>query len=140
MRQREMAMQACIRREQEEYTMKKPYALALFGLLFCNSLSLFAVYISTDTITQQTFLHTRPILLKVQAGDSYGAACAADVDRQLAGKRLTKAESNGNASITAFRSTQEQPTMETFYNGSAEVGMRGRGGLRRRHGHVYDHH
>jgi hypothetical protein len=34
--------------KEEEYIMKKTCALALFGMLFCKSLSLFAASISTD--------------------------------------------------------------------------------------------
>jgi hypothetical protein len=103
----------------EEYAMKKPYAFALFGLLLCNSLSLFAVSISTDYDHSANFSQYKTYSwLKVQAGDSLWAdRIQQDVDAQLAAKGWTKVLSNGNASITAFRSTQEQPTLETFYDG-----------------------
>jgi hypothetical protein len=59
-----------MRREQEEYTMKKTYALALFGLLFCNRLSLFAVSTSTDYDHSSSFSQYKTFSwLKVQAGE-----------------------------------------------------------------------
>jgi hypothetical protein len=122
-----------MRRKQKEYTMKKTYALALFGLFFYNSLSLFAVSISTDYDHSANFSQYKTYSwLKLQAGDSLWAErIQQDVDAQLAAKGWTKVESNGSASITAFRSTQEQPTMETFYDGlGGGWGWRGRGGMR----------
>ena len=112
--------------------MKKTLALALFGLLLCNSLSLFAASISTDYDHSANFSQYKTYSwLKVQAGDSLWAErIQQDVDTQLAAKGWTKVESNGNASVTAFRSTKEQPTMETFYDGlGGGWGWRGRGGF-----------
>jgi len=112
--------------------MKKTYALALFGLLFCNRLSLFAVITSTDYDHSSNFSQYKTFSwLKVQAGDSLWAdRIQQDVDAQLTAKGWTEVESNGNASITAFRSTQEQPTLETFYDGfGGGWGWRGRGGF-----------
>src|ERR1700677_1749933 len=121
-----------MRREQEKYTMKKTYALALFGLLFCNSLSLLAVSTSTDYDHSANFSQYKTYSwLKVQAGDSLWAdRIQQDVDAQLTAKGWTRVKSNGNASITAFRSTKEQPTMDTFYDGlGGGWGWRGRGGF-----------
>jgi hypothetical protein len=112
--------------------MKKTYALALFGLLLCNSLSLFAASISTDYDHSANFSQYKTYSwLKVQAGDSLWAdRIQQDVDAQLAAKGWKKVDSNGNASITAFRSTQEQPTLQTFYDGfGGGWGWRGRGGF-----------
>jgi Domain of unknown function (DUF4136) len=112
--------------------MKKTFALALFGLLLCNGLSLFAASISTDYDHSANFSQYKTYSwLKVQAGDSLWAErIQQDVDAQLAAKGWTKVDSNGNASITAFRSTQEQPTLETFYDGfGGGWGWRGRGGF-----------
>ena len=99
--------------------MKKTYALALFGLLLCNSLGLYAVSISTDYDHSANFAQYKTYSwLKVQAGDSlWEQRLQQDVDAQLAAKGWTKVAANGNASITAFRATKEQPTEETFYNG-----------------------
>jgi hypothetical protein len=112
--------------------MKKTYALVLFGLLFYSSLSLFALSISTDYDHSANFSQYKTYSwLKVQAGDSlWSQRIQQDVDAQLAAKGWTKVESNGGASITAFRTTQEQPTMETFYDGlGGGWGWRGRGGM-----------
>jgi hypothetical protein len=112
--------------------MKKPYALALVGLLLCSGLNLFAASISTDYDHSANFSQYKTYSwLKVQAGDSLWAdRIQQDVDAQLAAKGWTKVDSNGNASITAFRSTQEQPTLQTFYDGfGGGWGWRGRGGF-----------
>jgi hypothetical protein len=121
-----------MRQKQEEYTMKKPYALALFGLLLCSSLSLFAVSISTDYDHSANFSQYKTYSwLKVQAGDSlWSDRLQQDIDAQLAAKGWTKVASNGSASITAFRATKEQPTLQTFYDGfGGGWGWRGRGGM-----------
>src|ERR1700730_9080451 len=78
----------CTWRVREEYTMKNPYALALFGLLLCNSLSLFAVNISTDYDHSANFSQYKTYSwLKVQAGDSlWTQRVQQDVDAQLAQK------------------------------------------------------
>ena len=118
--------------KQEEYTMKKPYAFALFGLLLCSSLSLFAVSISTDYDHSANFSQYKTYSwLKVQAGDSlWSNRLQQDIDSQLAAKGWTKVASNGSASITAFRATKEQPTLQTFYDGfGGGWGWRGRGGM-----------
>src|ERR1700689_2546192 len=112
--------------------MKKAYSLVLFWLLLCSSLRIFAANIATDYDHSANFSQYKTYSwLKVQAGDSLWAdRIQQDVDAQLAAKGWTKVESNGNASITAFRSTQEQPTLETFYDGfGGGWGWRGRGGF-----------
>ena len=39
------------------------------------------------------------------------------VDAQLASKGWTKSASGGNAMVSAFRSTQNEQTLQTFYDG-----------------------
>src|ERR1700731_3020787 len=97
--------------------MKKTFAL--FGLLFCSSLSLLAVSISTDYDHSANFSQYKTYSwLKVQAADSLWAdRIQQDVDKQLAAKGWTKVESNGNATVTAFQSTHDQQTLQTFYDG-----------------------
>src|SRR3984957_2860313 len=110
--------------------MKKTFAL--FGLLFCSSLSLLAVSISTDYDHSANFSQYKTYSwLKVQAGDSLRAdRIQQDVDTQLAAKGWTEVESNGNPGITAFRPPKEHPTMETFYHGlGGGGGWVGRGGF-----------
>jgi hypothetical protein len=56
--------------------------------------------------------------LKVQSGDSlWDDRIKQDVDSQLAAKGWTEVDSNGDASVSALRSTHDQNTLETFYNG-----------------------
>jgi len=56
--------------------------------------------------------------MKVQAGDSlWEDRIVRAVDAQLAAKGWTKVDSGGDAYITAFGSTKDQRTLETFYNG-----------------------
>lgn len=112
--------------------MKKTSSLVLFGLLLCTSLRVSASNIKTDYDHSADFSHYRTYSwIKVQAGNSLWAdRIEQDVDAQLAAKGWTRVESNGNASIAAFRSTQEQPTLETFYDGlGGGWGWRGRGGF-----------
>jgi hypothetical protein len=55
--------------------------------------------------------------LTVESGDPlWNDRIRQDVDSQLSAKGWTKVESNGDASISAFRSTQNQKTLDTFYN------------------------
>lgn len=56
--------------------------------------------------------------LIVQAGDSlWNDRLKQDVDAQLASKGWTKTESGGDAMVSAFRSTQNEQTLQTFYDG-----------------------
>lgn len=56
--------------------------------------------------------------IKVQSGDSlWDDRIKQDVDSQLAAKGWTKVDANGDASVSAFRSTHDQKTLDTFYNG-----------------------
>jgi hypothetical protein len=66
--------------------------------------------------------------IKVQAGDSlWGSRIQQDVDSQLAAKGWTRVDSNGDAAVSAFCRTQDQQSLETFYNGFGG-GWRWRGG------------
>jgi hypothetical protein len=68
--------------------------------------------------------------LKVQSGNSlWDDRIKQDVDSQLVAKGWTKVDSNGDASVSAFRSTSSQKTLDTFYNGfGGGWGWRGFGG------------
>jgi len=120
-----------MQRGREDFTMKKLY-VALLGLLLCTSLQVSASNVKTDYDHSANFSQYRTYSwIKVQAGDSLWAdRIEQDVDAQLAAKGWTRVESGGDASIAAFRSTQEQPTLETFYDGlGGGWGWRGRGGF-----------
>src|ERR1700757_5110386 len=109
--------------------MKKVFPLVLSGLLLCSSLSAFAANIVTDYDHSADFCQYKTYSwLKVQAGDSLWAdRIQQDVDAQLAAKGWTKVQSNGDATVTAFQSTQDQQTLQTFYDGFGG-GWRWRGG------------
>jgi hypothetical protein len=66
--------------------------------------------------------------LKVKAGDSLrGDRIQQDVDAQLAAKGWTKVQSNGDATVAALQSAQDQQNLQTFYDGFGG-GWRWRGG------------
>jgi hypothetical protein len=55
--------------------------------------------------------------LQVKAGDPLWVdRIKGAVDRQLASKGWTPAPSGGDAAISAFGATKEQPTLQTFYD------------------------
>ena len=68
--------------------------------------------------------------MKVQAGNSlWDNRLKQDVDAQLASKGWTKVDSGGDAVVSAFRSTQDQQTLETLYDGVGGYRFRGFGGF-----------
>jgi hypothetical protein len=103
----------------EDYVMKKTYFIFLFGLLLFSSLRVFGAQLSTDYDHSTNFSQYKTYSwLKVQAGDSlWEDRIKQDVDAQLSAKGWTKVDSNGSATISAFQSTHDQQTLETFYNG-----------------------
>jgi hypothetical protein len=98
--------------------MKKTYSLIAL-LLSCASVPSFAAQVKTDYDHSANFSQYKTYSwIKVQAGDSLWAdRIQQDVDAQLAAKGWTKVAANGNASISAFESTHDQTTLETFYDG-----------------------
>jgi hypothetical protein len=103
--------------------MKKAYCLLVL-LLLLGSMRAFAADINTDYNHTTNFSQYKTYSwIKVQAGDSLWAdRIQQDVDAQLAAKGWTKVAANGNASVSALETTQSQNTLETFYDGSEEVG------------------
>jgi hypothetical protein len=108
--------------------MKNTYSLLLPGLLLFGSLRVFGAQISTDYDHSTNFSQYKTYSwLKVKAGDSLlEDRIEQDVDIELAAKGWTRVDSNGDASVSAFQSTQDQRTLETFYN-SFGGGWRWRG-------------
>jgi hypothetical protein len=99
--------------------MKKAHRFALFGsLLFC-SFQVFGAQIATDYDHSTNFSQYKTYSwLRVQAGDSlWEDRLQRDIDAQLAAKGWTRVDANGSATIAAFQSTQNQQTLETFYDG-----------------------
>jgi hypothetical protein len=104
--------------------------------LFCLFLSSggvrsFAAQVTTDYDHSANFSQYKTYSwIKVQAGDSLWAdRIQQDVDAQLAKNGWTKVATNGNASISAFESTQDQTSLETFYDGFGGGRWRGFGGM-----------
>jgi hypothetical protein len=108
--------------------MKKTYSLLVL-LLLLGSMRAFAVDINTDYDHATNFSQYKTYSwIKVQAGDSLWAdRIQQDVDAQLAAKGWTKVAANGNASVSALETTQNQNNLETFYDGFGG-GWRWRGG------------
>jgi hypothetical protein len=99
--------------------MRQKLFLFLLGIaLFSGAVSLNA-QVKTDYDHSANFSSYKTYSwMKVQAGNSlWNERIQRDVDAQLAAKGWTKVESNGDASVSAFRSTQNQTTLETFYDG-----------------------
>jgi hypothetical protein len=98
--------------------MKTIYFLFILLLPYGSATS-FAAQLTTDYDHSVNFTQYKTYSwIKVQAGDSLWAdRIQQDVDKQLAAKGWTKVAANGNASISAFQSTQNQTTLETFYDG-----------------------
>lgn len=99
--------------------MRQKLSLFLLGIaLFSGAVSLNA-QVKTDYDHSANFSSYKTYSwLKVQSGNSlWDSRLQQDVDSQLAAKGWTKVESNGDASVSVFRSTQNQTTLDTFYDG-----------------------
>jgi hypothetical protein len=99
--------------------MRQKLLLFSFGMaLFGGAASLHA-QVKTDYDHSANFSSYKTYSwLKVQSGDSlWDDRIKQDVDSQLSAKGWTKVDSNGTASVSAFRSTHDQKTLETFYDG-----------------------
>jgi hypothetical protein len=98
--------------------MNSPRLFAVIGLLMVG-VSCFATEISVDYSHSTNFNRYKTYSwLRVQAGDSlWEGRIKHDIEGQLQLKGWARVESNGNAVISAFQSTQNQKTLETFYDG-----------------------
>lgn len=112
--------------------MKHKLFIFLLGLsLFGGAVSLNA-QVKTDYDHSANFASYKTYSwISVQSGNSlWDNRIKQDVDAQLAAKGWTKVDSGGDAAVSAFRSTQNQQTLETFYDGlGGGWGFRGRGGF-----------
>jgi len=109
----------CFITVRRKHNMRHKLFLFLFGIaLFCDTASLNA-QVKTDYDHSANFSSYKTYSwLKVQSGDSlWDDRIKQDVDSLLAAKGWTKVDSNGDASVSAFRSTQDQKTLNTFYDG-----------------------
>jgi len=80
---------------------------------------MFAADVKTDYDHSADFSRYRTYSwIKVEAGNSlWSDRITRDVDAQLAAKGLTKVASGGDLGVSAFGSTHNQQSLETFYNG-----------------------
>lgn len=80
---------------------------------------IFAAELKTDYDHSADFSRYRTYSwMKVDAGNSlWSDRITRDVDAQLAAKGLTKVASGGDLGVSAFGSTHNQQSLETFYNG-----------------------
>lgn len=106
--------------------------LALLGTIIGGAVLLSAVDVKTDYSHSVDFgqYHTYSWIKAPQASDSlWSNRIQRDVDAELAAKGWMEVPSGGQTGITAFGSTHNQQTLETFYDGlGGGWGWRGFGG------------
>jgi hypothetical protein len=110
--------------------MRQKLSLFLLGISLFSSVASLQAQVRTDYDHSANFSSYKTYSWsKVQSGDSlWDDRIKQDVNSQLAAKGWTKVDSNGDASVSAFRSTQNQQTLETFYDGFGGGRRRGFGG------------
>jgi uncharacterized protein DUF4136 len=99
--------------------MKQKLSILLLGISLVSGAATLNAQVKTDYDHSANFASYKTYSwIKVQTGDSlWDSRIQQDVDGQLAAKSWTKVDSNGDAAVSAFRSTQDQQTLETFYDG-----------------------
>ncbi|WP_263411429.1 DUF4136 domain-containing protein [Terriglobus tenax] len=102
------------------------------GALAVSTFAAHAAQISTDYDHAVNFSTYKTYSwAHVSAGDGlWEDRIRQDIDSQLAAKGWTKVSQGGDAVLTAFQSTKDQKTLDTFYNGfgGGGWGWRGFGG------------
>ena len=98
--------------------MKSRFVKAFLGVSLAG-IGILLAMVKTDYDHHVDFSRYRTYSwIKVQAGDTLWAdRIQADVDAQLSAKGWQKVPSGGDAQVSAFGSTREQPTLDTFYTG-----------------------
>ncbi len=95
----------------------KNWVTPLVALTSLTALTLFAVDVKTDYSHSADFSQYKTYSwLKVKADPLWQDRIIRAVDRELGGKGWTKVSAGGDAGVAAFESTQEMPTLTTFYN------------------------
>jgi hypothetical protein len=99
--------------------MKQKLSILLLGISLFGGAATLDAQVKTDYDHSANFASYKTYSwIKVQSGDSlWDSRLQQDVDAQLAAKGWTKVESNGDAAVSAFRSTRNQQSLETFYDG-----------------------
>jgi hypothetical protein len=107
-----------MRMQNGEGVMKRTRAILPAALFVLAVAGVAKVHVSTDYSHSTNFAqyHTYS-WLKVEAGDSlWDQRVRHDVDAQLAARGWHAAPSGGQASVAAFATTEERPTVQTFYS------------------------
>src|ERR1700709_2404339 len=99
--------------------MKQKLSILLLGISFIGGAATLNAQVKTDYDHSANFASYKTYSwIKVQAGDSlWNDRIQQDVDGQLAAKGWTKVDSNGDAAVSAFRSTQNRQTLGALYDG-----------------------
>jgi hypothetical protein len=99
--------------------MKQKLSILLLGISLFSGAATLNAQVKTDYDHSANFASYKTYSwIKVQSGDSlWDSRIKQDVDAQLAAKGWTKVDSNGDAAVSAFRSTSDQQTLQTFYDG-----------------------
>jgi hypothetical protein len=99
--------------------MKLTLSVLILGISLFSGAASLSAQVRTDYDHSANFATYKTYSwLKVQAGDSlWNDRLQQDVDAQLASKGWTKTESGGDAMVSAFRGTQNEQTLQTFYDG-----------------------
>jgi hypothetical protein len=110
--------------------MKSRFSLVLLTAVAGAVCIAFAAEISTDYDHSVDFSRFHSYSwIGVKAGNSlWQERIMSAVDGALAAKGWSKVESGGDSAVSAFGRTQEQDTMETFYDGFPGWGWRRWGG------------
>jgi hypothetical protein len=95
----------------------KKHVTSLLLLTFLGALFAFAARVTTDYnhSADLSQYHTYS-WIKVKADPLWIDRITQAVDRELASKGWTKVETGGDTGITAFQTTRERPTIQTFYD------------------------
>jgi hypothetical protein len=99
--------------------MKQKLSIILLGISLFSGAATLNAQVKTDYDHSANFASYKTYSwIKVQSGNSlWDSRIQQDVDAQLAAKGWTKVDSNGDAGVSAFRSTSDQQTLQTFYDG-----------------------
>jgi hypothetical protein len=105
--------------DQEKTPMKLTVSVLLLGIFLFNGAASLNAQVRTDYDHSANFATYKTYSwLIVQAGDSlWNDRLQQDVDAQLSSRGWTKTKSGGDAMVSVFRSTQNEQTLQTFYDG-----------------------
>jgi hypothetical protein len=95
----------------------KSWVTSLMALMSLTALTLFAADVKTDYSRSADFSQYKTYSwIKGKADPLWQDRILQAVDGELAAKGWTKVPAGGDAEVAAFGSTQEMPTLTTFYD------------------------